>query len=66
MLTWSLDHAKRLVLPVLLCFTLSVALIPTGLVGSEFMPQTDESGFRITLQLPTNANLERPTRRPAR
>lgn len=59
MLTWSLDHAKRLVLPVLLCFTLSVALIPTGLVGSEFMPQTDESGFRITLQLPTNANLER-------
>lgn len=59
MLTWSLEHAKRLVLPVLLCFTLSVALIPTGLVGSEFMPQTDESGFRITLQLPTNANLER-------
>ncbi len=58
-LTWSLDHAKRLVIPVLLCFCLAASLVPTGLVGSEFMPQTDESGFRITLELPTNANLTR-------
>lgn len=58
-LTWSLDHAKKLVLPVLLCFGLSVALVPTGLIGSEFMPQTDEDGFRITIELPTNANLAR-------
>lgn len=58
-LTWSLDHAKRLVIPVLLCFCLAASLVPSGLVGSEFMPQTDESGFRITLELPTNANLTR-------
>lgn len=58
-LTWSLDHAKRLIIPVLLCFCLAASLVPTGLVGSEFMPQTDESGFRITLELPTNANLAR-------
>ncbi len=58
-LTWSLDHAKRLIIPVLLCFCLAASLVPTGLIGSEFMPQTDESGFRITLELPTNANLAR-------
>ena len=58
-LTWSLDHAKKLVIPVLVLFIAAAALIPTGLVGSEFMPQTDESSFRITVELPTNANLTR-------
>lgn len=58
-LIWSLDHSKRLFIPVCIFFLAAVALIPSGLVGSEFMPQTDESGFRITLQLPTNANLDR-------
>ena len=59
LLTWSLDNSKKLVIPVLVIFFAAVALIPTGLVGSEFMPQTDESGFRVTIQLPTNASLER-------
>ena len=58
-LVWSLDHSKKLIVPVLAIFIGALALIPTGLVGSEFMPQTDESGFRITVTLPTNANLER-------
>lgn len=58
-LTWSLDHAKKLVIPVLVLFIAAAALIPTGLVGSEFMPRTDESSFRITVELPTNANLTR-------
>ena len=58
-LTWSLDHAKKLVIPVLVLFIAAAVLIPTGLVGSEFMPQTDESSFRITVELPTNANLTR-------
>lgn len=59
LLTWTLDHSKKVVLAVLAVFIAAVALVPAGLVGSEFMPQTDESGFRITVQLPTNANLER-------
>ncbi len=58
-LIWSLDHTRKLVWPVLALFICSVALVPTGLVGSEFMPQTDEGSFRITIQLPTNANLDR-------
>lgn len=58
-LTWSLDHARKLVIPVLILFIAAGALIPTGLVGSEFMLQTDESSFRITIELPTNANLTR-------
>lgn len=58
-LTWSLDHAKRLVIPILIIFLASASLVPLGLVGSEFMPQTDEGSFHITLQLPTNANLDR-------
>lgn len=59
LLTWSLDHARKLLLPVLLCFCLAAALIPTGLVGSEYMPRTDEGSFHITIQLPTNASLDR-------
>ena len=59
LLTWSLDNSKKLVIPVLIIFFGAIALIPSGLVGSEFMPQTDESGFRVTIQLPTNASLER-------
>lgn len=58
-LNWSFAHSKRLIIPVAICFIASVGLIPAGFVGSEFMPQTDESGFRITIQLPTNANLSR-------
>lgn len=58
-LHWSFAHSKRLIIPVAICFIGAVGLIPTNLVGSEFMPQTDESGFRITIQLPTNANLAR-------
>jgi len=59
LLVWTLDNSKKLFIPVLICFFGAVALIPAGLVGSEFMPQTDESGFRISVQLPTNANLDR-------
>lgn len=58
-LTWSLDHAKRLVIPILVIFCAAIALVPTGLIGSEYMPQTDEGSFHITLQLPTNASLDR-------
>lgn len=58
-LTWSLRHAKRLVIPITIIFFSAVSLVPLGLVGSEFMPQTDEGSFHITIQLPTNANLDR-------
>ena len=58
-LTWSLNHAKRLVIPILVIFCAAVALVPTGLIGSEYMPQTDEGSFHVTIQLPTNASLER-------
>jgi HAE1 family hydrophobic/amphiphilic exporter-1 len=58
-LEWSLSHSKRLLLMGLVFFLGAVALVPAGKIGSEFMPQTDESGFRISLQLPTNASLDR-------
>jgi HAE1 family hydrophobic/amphiphilic exporter-1 len=59
LLRWTLDNSRKLFIPVLICFFAAVSLIPAGLIGQEFMPQTDESGFRVTIQLPTNANLAR-------
>ncbi len=59
MLRWSLQHGKRLIIGGLIVFTGAVSLVPAGFIGSEFMPQTDESGFVINLQLPTNSSLER-------
>lgn len=58
-LTWSIDHPRKLVLPILFLFAVALGLLVSGTVGSEFMPQTDESGFRVSIQLPANASLDR-------
>ena len=58
-LTWSIDHPRKLVLPILFLFAAALGLLVSGAVGSEFMPQTDESGFRVSIQLPANASLDR-------
>ena len=57
-LRWSLSHAKKVFAVVALVFFISVALIPTGIIGAEYMPKTDESSFRVYLILPEGQNLE--------
>ncbi|WP_110953552.1 efflux RND transporter permease subunit [Anaerosinus massiliensis] len=57
-LKWSLHHRKKIVVSVLLLFIATMSFIPSGIVGSEYMPRTDESSFDINLQLPVGQSVE--------
>lgn len=55
-LNWSLRHTKKLLLSILAVFAAVVALVPLGLVGMEYMPQTDESSFTVNIQAPIGSS----------
>ncbi len=57
-LRWSLGHSKKVIAAVLLLFLATIALIPLGVIGSEYMPRTDEGSFRISVELPVGQNIE--------
>ena len=57
-LRWSLQHQRRIILMVLAAFVVVMAFIPLGLVGSEYMPQTDEGSFEIMVDLPVGKSAE--------
>lgn len=59
MLHWSFLHEKKLVASVAIAFFLTVAMVPLGWIGTEYMPRTDESGFNVQIKLPTDASVER-------
>ena len=45
-------------LGVLAAFAVAVALVPLGIVGSEYMPRTDESAIQVNIELPTGYNAD--------
>jgi len=57
-LRWSLSHGTRLVIIIIILFFASLSLIPTGIIGAEYMPKTDESSFRLMIQLPVGTNID--------
>lgn len=57
-LRWSLGNSKQVLTGVLMLFVFSVALIPLGIIGSEYMPKTDESSFRVSVELPVGQDIE--------
>lgn len=57
-LRWSLLHQKKVLLTAMTVFFAVLSFIPLGLVGSEYMPQTDESSFEIMVELPVGKSLE--------
>jgi len=57
-LRWSLLHRKKILLMALAAFILSLSFIPLRLVGSEYMPQTDESSFEVMVDLPVGQSVE--------
>ena len=57
-LLWSLANSRKVIASVLIIFIAAVMLIPTGLIGAEYMPRTDESSFRVTLELPVGQNID--------
>ncbi|MBV7272509.1 efflux RND transporter permease subunit [Clostridium sp. PL3] len=57
-LIWSLEHRKRVLSAVIICIVLSVALIPMGILKSEFIPTADQSSFTIDLSLTPGSTLK--------
>jgi CzcA family heavy metal efflux pump len=56
-LEWILRHRRVLIIGVVLIFAGSLALLP--LLGSEFLPVSDESQFRIVLRAPVGQRVEK-------
>jgi len=61
-LRWSLCHTKRVLAGVLALFWFSVALVPLGFIGAEYMPRTDEGSFRVSVELPVGQTIEQTNR----
>ena len=57
-LLWSLGHQKKILATVLALFIGVMSFIPLGVVGSEYMPRTDESAFVINVELPVGQSVE--------
>jgi len=57
MLSWALDHRKTLIGGIVIFFVGSLALIPW--IGTEFIPVTDESQFRIIVRAPVGQRVEK-------
>src|SRR4030095_6048155 len=56
-LRWVLGHRRLFIIGILLIFTASVLLIPK--IGTEFLPVSDESQFRIVLRAPVGQRVEK-------
>ncbi len=56
-LNWSLTHRKILIGTILAIFVSSLGLLP--FIGSEFIPVTDESQFRIVVRAPVGQRVEK-------
>lgn len=54
-----IDQPKKLLVGVLAAFVVSVLLVPLGIVGSEYMPRTDESAININIEMPIGYNAEK-------
>lgn len=56
-LRWILQHRRMFIAAVLLIFAGSLALVPR--IGTEFLPVSDESQFRISLRAPVGQRVEK-------
>ena len=56
-LRWVLSHRRRFITGILLLFGASLALVPK--IGTEFLPVSDESQFRIVLRGPVGQRVEK-------
>ena len=54
-----LAKPKKIMLGIAFAFISSVMLVPLGLVGSEYMPRTDENAIQISIELPRGYNADK-------
>lgn len=57
-LIWSLNNRAKVLIVVSICVVLSIALIPLGFIGSEFISQSDQSTFSISMSLTPGSTLK--------
>ncbi len=57
-LKWALDNKWKVIVISFALFLASLALIPTGFIGAEFMTQIDRGEFAVTLEMPLGYSLE--------
>ncbi len=61
-LNWALNHRGRVILLVAGLMVLSIALIPLGYVGSDFIPKTDRGEFAVLTKMQLGTPLEENNR----
>lgn len=60
LLVWSLDNRGRVVGAIAIALMLSISLIyPLGAIGSEFIPNPDQSLFTVNIELPSGTSLQK-------
>lgn len=57
-LVWSLNNRLKVVSGLIACIIASVALVPLGFIGTEFMSNSDQSAFSISMSLTPGTNLK--------
>lgn len=61
-LVWALAHRKTVALGTIALFIGSIALIPLGFIGGEFITKSDRGEFAVTLELPYGTPVEETNR----
>ncbi|MGC7873498.1 efflux RND transporter permease subunit [Desulfosporosinus sp. SYSU MS00001] len=57
-LVWALEHRKRVLIVGIAGVILSIALVPMGILKTEFVPTTDQSSFTVNMELAPGSTLE--------
>ncbi|MCX6137546.1 MAG: efflux RND transporter permease subunit, partial [Ignavibacteriales bacterium] len=58
-LGWALNHRKTIVAVSAALLVLSLSLVPLGLIGSEFMTESDRGEFAVNLDMPLGTTIEK-------
>jgi Cation/multidrug efflux pump len=58
MLIWSLNNRVKVLAGLVACIVASISLVPLGLIGTEFMSNSDQSTFSISMSLTPGTNLK--------
>ncbi|WP_407311679.1 efflux RND transporter permease subunit [Desulfosporosinus sp. SB140] len=57
-LLWALEHRKRVLILGIAGVILSIALIPMGILKTEFVPTSDQSSFTVNIKLAPGSTLK--------
>lgn len=62
LLKWSLKNRGKVAIATILIFLASIALVPAGFIGSEFITVADRGEFAVTIELPPGSTLDNTNR----